>query len=89
LKVLSKLQAPHRTHEITEGFMITIRLPKAQWRKAWRALIEVAPVRLIAKDPPHEVLPARLEMLNARGSSHEVVRPERPRQEKQRRATSD
>ena len=69
--------------------MITIRLPKAEWGKAWRALIEVAPVRLIAKDPLYEVLPAHLEVLNARGFSYEVVRPDHRRQEKQRRATSD
>ncbi len=53
--------------------MLTIRLPKAQWAKAWRALIEVAPVRLIADDPLYEVLPAHLEMLTARGFTYEIV----------------
>ena len=41
--------------------MLTIRLPKSEWAKAWRAMIEVAPVRLIADDPVYEVLPAHLE----------------------------
>jgi hypothetical protein len=27
--------------------MLTIRLTKAEWPKAWRAMIEIAPVRLI------------------------------------------
>jgi len=31
--------------------MIAIRLPKAEWGKAWRALIDVGPVRLVANDP--------------------------------------
>ena len=31
--------------------MLTIRLFKADWPKAWRAMIEIAPVRLIADDP--------------------------------------
>ena len=83
------MPAPQHPHEIAEGFRITIRPTKAQWGKAWRALIEVAPVRLIAKDPLYDVLPAHLKMLNARGISYEVVRPEHPRREKQRRATSD
>jgi hypothetical protein len=69
--------------------MLTIRLPKAEWAKAWRALIEVAPVRLIADDPLYEVLPAHLEMLTARGFSYEVV-PSRPRpSEKRRHGTAD
>ena len=53
--------------------MLTIRLPKAEWAKAWRAMIEVAPVRLIAADPVYEVLPAHLEALTARGFTYEVV----------------
>ncbi len=48
--------------------MMTIRLPKQQWGKAWRAMIEVAPVRLVADDPIYEVLPAHLELLTERGS---------------------
>jgi len=53
--------------------MLTIRLPKTEWAKAWRAMIEVAPVRLIADDPIYEVLPAHLELLTARGLRYEVV----------------
>jgi hypothetical protein len=32
--------------------MLTIRLPKAEWAKAGRAMIEVGPVRLIENDQP-------------------------------------
>jgi len=53
--------------------MLTIRLAKADWAKAWRALIEVAPVRLVGDDPIYEVLPAHLEMLTARGFAYVVV----------------
>jgi hypothetical protein len=55
--------------------MITIRLAKKQWGKAWRAMIEVAPVRLVADDPVYEILPAHLEVLEARGFQYEVVKP--------------
>lgn len=55
--------------------MIAIRIPKQQWGKAWCAMIEVAPVRLVANDPIYEVLPAHLELLNARGFFYEVVQP--------------
>ena len=69
--------------------MLTIRLPKAEWPKAWRAMIEVASVRLIGDDPIYEVLPAHLEMLTARGFTYEVV-PLRPRpREKRRHGTAD
>jgi hypothetical protein len=54
--------------------MLTIRLSKADWAKAWRVMIEVAPVRLIADDPVYEVLPAHLEVLTARGFKYEVAR---------------
>lgn len=57
--------------------MLTIRIANADWAKAWRAMIEVAPVRLIADDPLCEVLPAHLELLAARGFSYEVL-PSRP-----------
>ena len=53
--------------------MLTIRLQKSDWGKAWRAMIEIGPVRLIADDPLYEVLPAHLELLTARGFSYEVV----------------
>jgi len=69
--------------------MLTIRLQKADWGKAWRAMIEVGPVRLIAKDPIYEVLPAHLEMLTARGLRFEVL-PSGPRRpEKRRHGTAD
>ena len=55
--------------------MIAIRLTKAEWGKAWRAMIEIAPVRLVAHDPIYEVLPAHLDVLNSRGFRYEVVAP--------------
>lgn len=58
--------------------MLTIRLSKAGWGKAWRAIIEVAPVRLIGNDPLYDVLPVHLDGLTARGFNYEVV-PARPR----------
>ncbi len=64
--------------------MITIRLPKSDWGKAWRAMIEIAPVRLIADDPIYEVSPAHLEMLTARGFRYEVVKKNSNRTEKRR-----
>lgn len=69
--------------------MLTIRLPKAQWAKAWRAMIEVAPVRLVADDPVYEVLPAHLELLSARGFSYEVVPLPPQRLEKRRHGQAD
>jgi len=69
--------------------VITIRLPKQQWGKAWRALIEVAPVRLIANDPLYEVSPAHLELLDARGFAYEVVTPCVGPQEKRWHGTTD
>jgi len=64
--------------------MLTIRLQKGEWAQAWRAMIELAPVRLIADDPVYEVLPAHLELLTARGFTYEVVLA-RPRQAEKRR----
>ncbi len=69
--------------------MITIRLPKAHWGKAWRAMIEIGPVRMIAKDPIFEVLPAHIELLTARGVSYEVVSSQPRRAEKRRHGTAD
>jgi hypothetical protein len=63
---------------------MTIRLSKNEWGAAWRAMIEVAPVRLIADDPIYEVLPAHVELLTARGFAYEVVQP-RPRRAEKRR----
>jgi len=67
--------------------MLTIRLPKSEWGKAWRAMIEIAPVRLIADDPVYEVQPAHLELLIARGFTYEVV-PVHPRRAEKRRQHS-
>jgi len=53
--------------------IIPIRLPKNQRGKAWRAMIEIGPVRLVAKDPIYEVTPAHLALLKAAGFSYEVV----------------
>ncbi|HZU37334.1 MAG TPA: hypothetical protein VFA18_15530 [Gemmataceae bacterium] len=64
--------------------MLTIRLQKTDWAKAWRAMIEIAPVRLIGEDPLYEVLPAHLEALTAAGFTYEVV-PVRPRRTERRR----
>ncbi|HKB42001.1 MAG TPA: hypothetical protein VKD72_36575 [Gemmataceae bacterium] len=69
--------------------MLTIRLSKAEWGKAWRAMIEVAPVRLVADDPVYEVLPAHLELLTARGFTYEVVPLPPRRAEKRRHGTAD
>ena len=65
--------------------MIAIRISKSDWGKAWRAMVEVAPVRLVANDPIYEVLPAHLETLTARGFTYEIVRPA-PTREKRRAA---
>lgn len=69
--------------------MLTIRLPKAEWAKAWRTVIEVAPVRLVADDPIYEVLPLHLELLTARGFNYEIVPSRSRRQEKRRHGTAD
>jgi hypothetical protein len=69
--------------------MIAIRLNKQQWGKAWRAMIEVAPVRLVADDPIYEVLPAHLELLDARGFTYEVIQARRPLRNQKRHATPD
>jgi len=37
--------------DCAENHMIAIRLRKDQRAKAWRAMIEIAPVRLVAKIP--------------------------------------
>jgi hypothetical protein len=68
--------------------MIAIRIPKAQRATAWRAMIEIAPVRLVAKDPIYEVNPAHLELLTAHGIPFEIVMIPSPPQEKRRHAAS-
>jgi hypothetical protein len=69
--------------------MIAIRLAKENCGKAWRAMIEIAPVRLVADDPIYEVLPAHLELLTSRGLSYQVVTTRTGRKEKRRRASPD
>ena len=69
--------------------MIAIRIPKQQWGKAWRAMIEIAPVRLVSDDPIYEVDPAHLELLDARGFSYEVINPRDYPKQKPRHAASD
>lgn len=71
--------------------MLMIRLPKADWAKAGRAMIDLAPVRLIGDDPVYEVLPAHLELLTARGFTYEVVqsRPRPVEKEKRRHGTAN
>jgi hypothetical protein len=68
--------------------MTVIRIPKKQWGKAWRAMIEIAPIRLIAADPLYEVLPAHLDLLKEMGVPFEVV-PREPSKIKRRHATPD
>lgn len=69
--------------------MLTIRLSPSDWAKAWRAMIEVAPVRLVADDPIYEVLPAHLELLTARGFNYEVIQSGPRRPEKRRHGTAN
>jgi hypothetical protein len=69
--------------------MIQVRLSKTEWGKAWRAMIDVAPVRLVASDPVYEVLPAHLDLLTARGFSYEIVSGQARRHEKRRHGTAN
>jgi hypothetical protein len=68
--------------------VIPIRLPKSQRGKAWRAMIEIGPVRLVAKDPIYEVTPAHLALLKASGFSYEIVTRDAKRKGNHRRGTS-
>ena len=69
--------------------MITIRLPKKLWSKAWRAMVKVGPVRLIASDPIFEVFPFHLDVLNARGFTYEVIPSKARRRDQQRHGKAD
>jgi hypothetical protein len=69
--------------------MIAIRIPRQQWGKAWRAMIEIAPVRVVSKEPICEVYPAHLEMLEARGFAYEVIDTRESNKRKARRAAPD
>jgi hypothetical protein len=68
--------------------VIAVRLPKSQRGKAWRAMIEIGPIRLVAKDPIYEVMPAHLKLLQSLGISYEVVNRTPRRKGNHRRATS-
>jgi hypothetical protein len=67
--------------------MLAVRIPKHHWGKAWRAMIEIAPVRLVSADRVYEVLPAHLELLAAQGVAYEVIEPAAKRQPSQRRVS--
>ena len=54
--------------------MIAIRLPKRERGKAWRAMIAIGPIRLVAPDPIYEVLPAHLDLMRSLGFSFEIVK---------------
>jgi hypothetical protein len=69
--------------------MLTIRLLKAEWAKAWGVMIEVGLVRLIGSDTLYEALPAHLDVLTARGFRHEVATAKPRRAEKRRYSTTD
>jgi hypothetical protein len=69
--------------------VIAIRLAKGDWGKAWRAMIEIAPVRLVGGDPIYEVEPAHLELLTSRGFRYEVATPQPGRKEKRRHGTAN
>jgi hypothetical protein len=69
--------------------MLAVRLSKKDWGKAWRAMIEIGPVRLIADDPLYEVLPAHVELLTARGIRYELVPMGPTTKEKRRHGTAN
>ena len=69
--------------------MVTIRLKKRDWAKAWRAMIEIGSVRLIRDDPVYVVEPAHLELLTRLGYSYEVVPPGNRNTQSQRNGTTD
>ena len=69
--------------------MIAIRIPKKDWGKAWRAMIEGGPVRLVADDPIYEVLPIHLDILRTRGFSYEIVHPRADGKKGHRNAAAD
>lgn len=69
--------------------MIVIRLPKKRWAKAWRAMVEVGPLTMIAADPVFEVLASHLDVLESKGFAYEVLGPHKGRKQKPRHASSD
>ncbi len=69
--------------------MLAIRIPKKDWGKAWRAMIEAGPIRLVTDDPIYEVLPIHLEILRERGFSYEVVRHRADGKKGRRNAAAD
>lgn len=69
--------------------MITIRLKKAEWAEAWRAMVEIAPVRLVRDDPIYEVESTHLDLLTQRGFSYEIVPPRKRKIERRGHGTAD
>jgi hypothetical protein len=69
--------------------MVAIRLKKVEWAEAWRAMVEIAPVRLVRDDPVYEVEPAHLELLTRRGFSYEIVPEPKRKPESRRHGTAD
>src|SRR5438552_3913523 len=56
---------PGRLSNAWRAQMLAIRIPKIHRAKAWRAMIELAPIRLVSKEPIYEVFPAHLDLLTA------------------------
>ena len=69
--------------------MVAVRLAKSDWGKAWRAMIEIGPIRLIAADPIYEVLPAHLGLLTSHGFKYEIMPPRTQRTGKRRHGKTD
>jgi hypothetical protein len=69
--------------------MLTIRLKKNEWAAAWRAMVEIAPVRLVRDDPVYEVEPAHLELLTKRGFRYEILPARKRGQENGRDGEAD
>jgi hypothetical protein len=76
-------------HQRVENRLIAIRLNKADWGKAWRAMIEIAPVLLVADGPVYEVTLAHLELLASRGFAYELLKPLPARKERRRHGAAD
>ena len=69
--------------------MLAIRLKKKDWAKAWRVMVEVAPVRLVRDDPVYEVEPEHLELLTRCGVSYEILPRLNHQRESRRNGTAD
>jgi hypothetical protein len=69
--------------------MVTIRLKKGECAEAWRAMVEIAPVRLVRDDPVYEVESSHLELLTQRGFSYEIVSSYKRKTASPRRGQTD